>query len=164
MRTAAVLLLFVAIPGCEQAGHVTTLADFSLRDIEQLSFEDAYKLWTRECSVQRNTLPGSPVVMTSGFIDSQTRRFTPANSAALECRLGQLCDQHLDFLSSQLKVSPDVHRLLEASPRLCELNGIQSVAAVRLLPDGTYQERIGNGYSQTERQRLWLQAFDTTGP
>jgi hypothetical protein len=158
MKNFVVISLLLALLGCE---HRLALPDLSIREIETLSFDDAYELWRQEKdSLADNRSRNGSYAIGTGTTDSQTGEFTPSRMAALECRLGREADRHERFLREQLAEDADVHRILESSPRLCEECGIVSTAQVVFLADGHYSHRTTDGWCPQVRQRLWLEALN----
>lgn len=133
------------------------------REIEQLSFDDAYRLWRQEQdSITGKRSPDGSYSVLVGSTDPETGEFTPSGMAALERRLGGEAHLRERFLREQLTIDAHVHRILEASARLCEKYGIASKAQVVETAEGRYSQRTTDGWSPQVQQRLWLEAFNGT--
>jgi hypothetical protein len=156
MKTVVTILLLAALAGCAHP-HKQGLSDFSIRDIEQLSFADAYALWRQETM---NLPPDQTSWLTASSTDPRTGGFTPGKLPVLECRLGREAHLHVSFLAEQLQTNADVHRILEASPRLCAEHDIHSKAQVEWVAEGQYRHRNTDGWIPQVQQKLWLEAFN----
>ena len=157
MRSVWVGLVLVASLGCAQR---VAWSELSIREIEESSFDDGYRFWRQEkrAFATEGSIEGSHSTP-AGATDSRTGEFTPSKIAALECRLGREAHLHQGFLQEQLATDPEVHRILEASARLCEEYGTASKAQVVRLADGRYSHRVTDGWSPQVQQRLWLETL-----
>ena len=160
MKRFLSVLFVIALSGCM---HRPTSSEMSTRDIEQLSFSDAYSLWRQEReSLAKGCSPNGSYSTPTGVTDPQTGRFTPSTISALTCRLGREAHVHESFLRKELTENADVHMVLESSPRLCERYGIASKAQVLFVPGRGYVHRTTDGWSPEVQQRVWLEAMDKT--
>jgi hypothetical protein len=162
MKNVVAIVFLLALLGCAQR---PTLSALSIREIEQLPYDEAYRLWRQEKTslAGRHSRDGGYSIP-SGGTDLKTGMFTPSRIAAVECRLGREAHLHERLLRDQLAKDADVHRILEASPRLCEKCGITSMAQVVLLPNGRYSLRSRDGWIPQAQQRLWLEVLNRTSP
>jgi hypothetical protein len=160
MKCLVSVFLLMTLLGCV---HRPALSALSIREIEQLSFDDAYRLWRQEQnSITGQRSPDGAYSVLGGSTDPKTGEFIPSGMAALECRLGGEAHLWERFLREQLTIDAHVHRILEASPRLCEKCGIASKAQVVETSEGRYSQRATDGWSPQVQQRLWLEALNGT--
>ncbi len=154
MRTTYPILLVVAATMC--CSIPPTLAA-TIDEIEQLSFDEAYRLWVPEQQARVYQVP----VRVSGTTDSRTGKFTPTRYWALTCRLGRDAHTHESFLVSALATNEYVSDILETSSRLCSRYGIKSQPEVRFDPERGYSLVMHGGLVLDPKMRrsMWLKAM-----
>ncbi len=157
MKHIAIALLLALTVGC--AGRTASVRGEHTVARDSAFFEN-YEIWQQEneALASRASADGSYAIL-HGATDSETGKFTPTKIMEFECQLGQEAHLHEAFLLRELAKDPNVHRILEKSPRLCEKYGIDSAAYVLFVPKRGYIYRTRDGLLPQQRQGLWLRAL-----
>jgi hypothetical protein len=153
MKIIYPILLVVAFCVCPITPEAVAT---TIQEIEQLPFDEAYRLWLHEQQAMVQQLP----VMLSGSTDSKTGKFTPTSFWALACRLGRDAHTHESFLVSALTTNEYVSMVLETSSQLCTRYGIKSQASVLFDPERGYSQPLQAFLvGPKERRSLWMNAI-----
>ena len=149
MKTIYPILLLAAFFVCP----LNPPALAATNEIEQMPFDDAYRLWLHE---QRDMVQRLPNRL-SGILDPKTGIFTPTRFWALACRLGRDAHTHESFLVSALATNEYVSLILETSSPLCSRYGIKSQASVLFDPERGYSKPLQSFlFGPKVRQSVWL--------
>ena len=159
MKTINLTLLLLASSICNVG--LPALAA-TIQGIEQLPFDEAYRLWLqeKETILQRSASHPSSFTIPGGSMDAKTGRFMPSSYQALTCRLGRDAHIHESFLVSALSTNDWVSMILDASLPLCSRYGVESQATVLFDPKHGYTN-IMRGYilGADGQRRIWLKAM-----